>query len=420
MAAELIYYILDTDTALRADKSEIANTNLPECIYKQQNKDIDLQFLNTNHEDGNGAFDDFFTGHAALTVTGSTAADNNWNHISTAILGETLTIAVPVSDFDINTVGSDFDPERPAGTINFVDGESVNYNDITDLGSGNYNLQTADINFDTADFTPIATHTSGEALRTIELPIIKDPLIDVTDKATGLYHVSFDCFNSIYQSLVEGSADIDDCIFEIQIFEAGVPILVKQFDIALKGVLDDDGGLAPAPATGYFSSAASDSRYVRQALTTAYGNSADALLTMKMFVRDGSASEYITLTQLFTLAAASSGLIVLDSVSFKTVQENTVYTVPAGKKFKPTTGDILTDTITGAATPPTYKWKADAADLMGATVATMNAVGQFESDGLDPTIYYPAGTLIKMEITVAGTSTTHTGKAIIKGILIDA
>jgi len=293
--SELIYYALDTDRAFRADKSELANTNLPECVYKQQNKDLDLQFLNTEHEDEDGDFDDFFTGHAALGVTGSAAADNNWNHVSTAKLNSTLTISVPVSEFNIKEVGSDFDPVRPAGTIVFANAENVNYNAITDNGDDTYTLQTADGNFGTSNFTPTASHAVNEVLSTRELPIIKDPLIDVTDKATGLYHIAFDCYNSIYQALAEGNSAIEDCIFEIQIFDGGVPILVKQFDIALMALLDDDGGVAPAPLTGYYSMAASDSRYVRQALTTAYTEASPVAGTMKVFVRDGSASKYATI-----------------------------------------------------------------------------------------------------------------------------
>jgi len=108
------------------------------------------------------------------------------------------------------------------------------------------------------------------------------------------------------------------------------------------------------------------------------------------------------------------------SLDFKTAQENTVYTVPADKKFLPERGIILTDAITGIATPPTYKWLADVTDLMPATVASMNAVNEYDSDDLDSPLFYGAGAVIKMEVTSAGTSTTHTGKAIIKGVLVDA
>ena len=107
------------------------------------------------------------------------------------------------------------------------------------------------------------------------------------------------------------------------------------------------------------------------------------------------------------------------SVDFKIVQENTVYTVPAGKIFKPAIGDVLTTEITGAATLFSYKWIADSTDLMPEMQATNNAVGEFVSDNLNAQKYWPSGTIIKMEVTIADTSTTHTGKAIIKGVLID-
>ena len=109
----------------------------------------------------------------------------------------------------------------------------------------------------------------------------------------------------------------------------------------------------------------------------------------------------------------------LNGVDFTIAQQNTVYTVPPGTKFKPDVGEILTDTITGIATPPTYKWLANSTDLMSASLATMNAVNEFETDNLNAQQYWPAGTVIKMEVTIAGTSTTHTGKAILKGVLVN-
>jgi len=106
------------------------------------------------------------------------------------------------------------------------------------------------------------------------------------------------------------------------------------------------------------------------------------------------------------------------NIDFTVAQQNNVYTVPSGKKFYPETGILLTDTITGTSTPPTYKWLADSTDLMTATVATMSTVNDGEVDILDSK-FYPAGTIIKMEVTSAGTSTTHTGKAILRGVLIN-
>lgn len=334
--AELIYYALDTDNAYRSDQSEVSNTNLPECIYKQQNKDLDIQFLNTESLDENGDFDDFYLGFVGISITSSAACDNNWNHISSAKLNTALTNGISVSEFDIKEVGTDFDPDRPVGTINFADGESVNYNLVTAI-SGGYTLRTADGDFLTANFTPAADHAVDEVLTCIELPIIKDNAVTVTSKDTGLLNVSFDCFNSIYQSLVEGSSEIDDCIFEIQVFQSGKRILAKQFEISLKGILDDDGETAPAPTGGYFTSAQSDSRYWQQDLSGAYSQVATPVSTDLLPLRQGATSNYISLDQIKTFLSTAGTIVDLPDAT------ETIIVISDVTVFRQTTIDFTID-----------------------------------------------------------------------------
>ena len=107
--------------------------------------------------------------------------------------------------------------------------------------------------------------------------------------------------------------------------------------------------------------------------------------------------------------------------NFKTAQENVVGIVPTGKLGRPIRGESLTMAITGAAALPTLKWKADSADLMTATLAlNMGVVYGADIYDFGGVTWYPAGTVFYCEVTNAGTSTTHTGKNILKLETIDA
>lgn len=109
------------------------------------------------------------------------------------------------------------------------------------------------------------------------------------------------------------------------------------------------------------------------------------------------------------------------SVSLKTAQSNVLFIVPAGKLFRPTHTEIITTAITGPATLPTFHFLAGATSLFAARLSeNTGAVYGADIDELGGATYYPAGTIFYMEITVAGTSTTHTGKALIKGVMADA
>ena len=129
-----------------------------------------------------------------------------------------------------------------------------------------------------------------------------------------------------------------------------------------------------------------------------------------------------------TLAAQDSidalkqdkGTYILDDVNLKTVQQNTVYTVPSDKLFKPIFGEVMGKSIDTPGTAPTGKWLADSTDLMTARVLTnVNTQYDSETNELNNSKYWPAGTVFKFEVTSASTATTHTGKAILKGELID-
>jgi hypothetical protein len=112
---------------------------------------------------------------------------------------------------------------------------------------------------------------------------------------------------------------------------------------------------------------------------------------------------------------------VQGNCNFKAEQQNVVGVIPTGKLFRPTGAELLCTAISGAATLPSYQWLAGAAELTAEAVAlNIGTVLHADRDELGGVTYYPAGTIFYCEITSAGTSTTHTGKLIIKGVMINA
>lgn len=124
---------------------------------------------------------------------------------------------------------------------------------------------------------------------------------------------------------------------------------------------------------------------------------------------------FIGSDSLANLASGEAQSTTLD-VDFTNAEDNTVYTVPTGKKFYPKLGIQVTDTITGSGTQHSYKWMVDAVDLMPEEQSSMVLANDLDVDGLDAK-FYPAGSVVKLSITTGSTYTTHTGKAILQGVL---
>jgi hypothetical protein len=93
-----------------------------------------------------------------------------------------------------------------------------------------------------------------------------------------------------------------------------------------------------------------------------------------------------------------------------------VFTVPTGKLFRPREGQLFNVTVEDPGDPAGYRWMADAAELVsGEHPASAGAVTVDDLSGT----YHPAGTVFSLEVVVPGTSTAHSGKAILIGDLID-
>ena len=344
--AETIFYDLATDKAFREDKSEIANLNLPENIYKLT-ADFNIQLLNSQSVDDNGNYSDFYVGFVGKTVTSRAAVDNNFIITSTALLAVALSTGVPVGTITIKALGTNFNTTRPAGTINLSSTESVNYNAITADGD-NWILQTANASFVTENYTPPADYAVNLALTSVELALIVDSAVDVTEKDTGLLVITNDSFNSVYQAEANGLEEIETCWQEFSVIEDAVTIMRKRFPVRCLGILDDDGGVAPAPSGSYYNKTESDSRYVRQALTTAYGAVATPAGTDKLFERQGSVSKYITLAQIASFAKGTGAQVALPNATTTNI---TLGTVSVSRAFN------LFFTIDDGTNYMTYSWR---------------------------------------------------------------
>jgi len=380
MEIEIIYYDLSTDKAYRSNKTEIANDNIPQFRYKSK-KQIQWQFLNTATIT-NGVFSDVYTGLSATTVVATSSIDNNSVHFYDGHPNATITKAVSAATIVIKELEG---VPRICGRLKLTNAagetETINYNGFTVSGT-NYTFTLADASYVVGAQTPTYTYLTTDTCRVLEIPIVKDPTVDVTAKATGLFTTTLDCFKLVYQDLIEGEDEISGCKHEIIIKDTTPEnILVKQIPVKCLGIQDDDGDVGPAPADNYPT-----------------WSELNALLAVLQPVHSFS----------------SSG-------SFKTEQDNVIFVVPSGKLFKPTWTNLLCTAITGPATLPTFTFKADTAPLFTARVSeNTGTVNGSDSDDLGGNTWYTAGTIFYWSITSGGTSTTHTGKGLIEGKMIDA
>jgi hypothetical protein len=112
-------------------------------------------------------------------------------------------------------------------------------------------------------------------------------------------------------------------------------------------------------------------------------------------------------------------------INLKTVAQTTLYTVPLGKRFIPVRFAVVTDNITEAAAMPTVRFGTSvstelylAAEALNAVMNARNKVFSWEIIG-DAVDDFDAVT-IQFGVTVGGTSTGHTGTALVEGWLTDS
>ena len=252
---ETIYYDRSNDIAYREDQSDIANRNKPEFKYKTI-RQLAWQYLNSTRKDSNGDFDDFYTGFTGRTITPSFAIDNNRDHVfpgalNAGVSGTVSTIAIK------SLSGIPSDGLRTLGTIELTNGssetENVNYNGYSEA-SGVYTFTLADANFVPGDQTLTYAYLTDDSARIKEVPITKTTSlnIDQSGKDNGLFIITVSSKKEIFRQLVEGSKEIADCVGELQIHEAGELAEAKEIGVRCLGLVDDDGGIGPAPDQDYW------------------------------------------------------------------------------------------------------------------------------------------------------------------------
>lgn len=257
--SEKIYYDLQTDTAYRADGSQIANDNLPEFRYRNE-KQLEWNLLKTASKNANDEFNDPETAYAAMTITATAAIDNDAKHYddgavsSPAIVGGVAIAAIKVSGLtEVPRIAGRLRLTNDAGET-----ETINYYGYS-LASGVYTFTLADGSYVAGDQTPTYSYSVADAVRVLQLPIVKDSAVDVTNKAAGVFVTTMDCDTVIYQELIEGETEISSCKQELQILDSlGKRILVKEIPVKCLYLLDDDGGIAPAPDYEYRTAAQQD------------------------------------------------------------------------------------------------------------------------------------------------------------------
>ena len=254
---EKIYYNLANDKAYREDGTDIANNNKPAFTYKTE-RDLAVQFLNSMDQDASGNYTDVYTGWVGKSITASVAIDNNYKHYFSSAVETALTAGTAVSSVALKDVSG---APRIAGSIKITnsagESETAYYNGFTE-SNGVYTFATADSNYTTANFTPTYSYAQDDAAKVVELPIIKTQAADVdtTDKDTGLLSFPINSDTLIFGTLVEGSSGLENTNLEIQIFNS-TPQLewAKEFGVLLKGIIDDEGDVGPAPASDYYTKA---------------------------------------------------------------------------------------------------------------------------------------------------------------------
>ncbi len=129
----------------------------------------------------------------------------------------------------------------------------------------------------------------------------------------------------------------------------------------------------------------------------------------------------------FTKGETISLIAVLEpiqtgTIDFKVAATHTLFTVPTDKAYIVDKISDRTDVISGGGVAHSYKVKTDAPlDISSVFLSASVAVDQISREDIQHDfIILPAGTIIQVEITNGSTFTTHDGRFILSGRLVDA
>jgi len=120
-----------------------------------------------------------------------------------------------------------------------------------------------------------------------------------------------------------------------------------------------------------------------------------------------------------TTPTASPDIFPSPTIDFTTTGTTDILTVPAGRIFWVVFCMDVTGVITGGGVAHSYKIKTDSAvDIIPSDLSLSNALLNFSRREAADNIALAAGEKVQVEITVASTFTTHTGKFYIHGFQV--
>ncbi|MFQ3578662.1 MAG: hypothetical protein SNJ71_00800 [Bacteroidales bacterium] len=234
---------------------------MPTFRYKQK-KQICWQYLASARKT-NGVFDDFDTSLASVNVSATAAIDNNAIHYYDGIPNVAITGGVSISTIEVKNLSG---TPRICGRIKLTNengqSETINYNGVT-LSNSIYTFTLADSNYVVGAQTPTYSYnTTTSTARVLENPIVKDSNVNCTNKSTGLFIITLDCNNIIYQDTIEGSTEISGTVIELTVINSSLEdVYVHTIPVRCLYKLDDDGNVAPAPDKDYLTDAENELKY---------------------------------------------------------------------------------------------------------------------------------------------------------------
>jgi hypothetical protein len=247
----ILYYDVSTrkvyDETL---ENELGNDAIPYLAFKEE-CEVEWHLLNSK------SLTDVYTGFDGVTISPSMAVDDSYAWYAAGTLTSGLTAATPYSTVTVSGLES---APRAAGKIVVYTSaglyETIYYNQVTASGS-NYVFRCSDSSYVTAAFTPTNTYALGDTARVHESPYLKAASADIdqTDKATGVFIVSLDGDNSVFESAIQGRESISAGLYgELKVLDGSANLLlVARVPFRLDGLLDNDSpDQAPSPVGDYY------------------------------------------------------------------------------------------------------------------------------------------------------------------------
>jgi len=301
MSAETIYYVVPTGKIYRYDTSttsftQLSDRTLPTLILGQT-KDWTVQLLNSL------SLTDTYNEYAAKSVTSEVVVDNDNYIFIDGVLPEA--VSGTIEELRVTLTGTDQPtPYLYGGLIRLVntsgETETVSYTTYTEDSSSTENTYLFTLDTDSSSSVSLTySYAAGDEADVIDPVLLRtddDDFDSTTDSTTGLFVFPMAATSRLALDVANGNFKIDNPRFELSIFENGEALDAFPFNIQWLSTLNYLS-ITPTSVAGSWSTF--DSRFVRQALTTAYSKLSTLLGTDEIFIRRGN-SYYTDLGELLT------------------------------------------------------------------------------------------------------------------------